>query len=32
MLTAALIMLAIMGYLAWPAIDKMLPPDDRDKP
>jgi hypothetical protein len=37
MLTAAFIVLAIIitvavGYLAWRAIDKMLPPDDRDKP
>jgi hypothetical protein len=37
MLTAAFILLAIIitvavGYLAWRGIDKMLPPDDRDKP
>ena len=37
MMTAAFIVLAVIitvavGYLALRAIDKMLPPDDRDKP
>jgi hypothetical protein len=37
MMTAAFIVLAVIitvavGYLALRAIDKMLPPDDRDEP